>query len=98
MTRVAQRLQIINVQRSSTLVDGNYVVDHLRWGKYSFLFALLAQRIHLELLGSELPPRSALIEFRVVVSVALVGLLLRKPRSLGCFLDGWHIISGGFHL
>ena len=96
MTRVAQRLQVINIQRSSTLVDGNYVVDHLRWCQYPFPLALLAERIHQELLLSQFPPRSTLVEFRVVVSVALMGLLLRQPRSLGGFLDVRHITFAGF--
>ena len=44
MALVAQGLKIIQVQRSTALVDGDDVVDHLCRGQDALPLALLAER------------------------------------------------------
>lgn len=90
MTAIAQGLEITDIQRSTALVDGDDVVDHLGRNKEALLLALLAERILLQLECSESTPPPALVEVGVVVPESLEGFLLREPRALRMFFDAGH--------
>ena len=90
MTAIAEGLKVIHIQRSTTLVDGDDVVDHLGRAQHSLLLAFLAERILLELESPERAPPPTLVEVGVVVSESGEGFLLREPRALCMFLDAWH--------
>ena len=87
---IAQRLKIIQVKRSTALVDGDDVVDHLGRDSQSLSLALLTERILLQLESAKAPPPPALVEVGVVVLVAGEGFLLREPRAMRVFLDAGH--------
>ena len=95
MALVAQGLKITHVQRSTALVDGDDMVDHLRGGEDALSLALLAERILLQLERAEATPLTALVEVGIVMGVAGEGFPLREPRSACMFLDAGH---GGLFL
>lgn len=90
MTAITEGLKVIHIKRSTSLVDGDYVVDHLGRAKHSILLAFLAKRILQEFESSERAPPPALVEVGVVVSESGEGLLLREPRALCMFLYAGH--------
>ena len=90
MALVAQGLKVIQRERSTALVDGDDVVDHLGRDSQSLSLALLAERILLQFESAKAPPPPALVEVGVVVLVAGEGFLLREPRAMRVFLDAGH--------
>ena len=84
MTGVAERLEILNVETRTALVDWDDVVDHLGGCQATRFEALLAHRLLLQLQGSELSPGCALVELGVVVAITLKGFSLRQPGAKCC--------------
>ena len=90
MTAITEGLKVIHIKRSTSLVDGDYVVDHLGRAKHSILLAFLAERILQEFESSERAPPPALVEVGVVMGKSREGFFLRKPRALCMLLDAGH--------
>ena len=90
MTAITQGLKIIQIQRGSTLVDGDDVVDHIGRTEDAAFLAFLAERILLKLECPQAPPPPALVEVGVVVGKSREGFFLREPRALCMFLDPGH--------
>lgn len=91
MAGVAERLEILNVERCSALIDGDNVVDHLGGCQAIRFEALLAHRLLLQLQGSELSPGCALVELCVVVAIALEWFSLRQPGARCCSFQLRHV-------
>lgn len=90
MASVAQGLKVIQIERSTALVDGDDVVHHVSRAQHTMFLALLAERILLKLECSQAPPPPALVEVGIVMSESGERFLLREPRALCVFLYHWH--------
>jgi hypothetical protein len=90
MASVAQGLKVIQIERSTALVDGDDVVHHVSRAQHTMFLALLAERILLKLECSQAPPSPALVEVGIVMSESRERFFLRKPRALCVFLYHWH--------
>lgn len=87
VARVAEGLQVLQVERRPAPIDRDDVVDHLRRSMPIAFQALLAQRLLLQLDEAQFPPRSGTVELRIGVAASRLRLMLRQPRTADGFLE-----------
>lgn len=81
VARVAEGLQVLQVERRPAPIDRDDVVDHLRRSMPVVFQALLAQRLLLQLDETQFPPCGGSVELRVGVAASRLRFVLRQPRT-----------------
>ena len=81
VARVAEGLQVLQVERRPAPIDRDDVVDHLRRSMPVVFQALLSQRLLLQLDEAQFPPCGGSVELRVGVAASRLRLMLRQPRT-----------------
>ena len=81
VARVAERLQVLQVERRPAPIDRDDVVDHLRLSMPVVFQALFAQRLLLQLDEAQFPPCGGMVKLRIGVAASRLRLMLRQPRT-----------------
>lgn len=81
VAKVAEGLQVLQVERCPAPIDRDDVVDHLRRSMPAVFQTLLAQRLLLQLDEAQFPPRSGLVELRVGMATSRLRFMFQQPRT-----------------
>ena len=81
VARVAEGLQVLQVERCPAPIDRDDVVDHLRRSMPVVFQALFAHRLLLQLDEAQFPPCGGTVERRVGVAASRLRFMLRQPRT-----------------
>ena len=88
---VAERLQVLQVERRTAPIDRDDMVDHLRRSMPIAFQALFAQRLLFQLDEAQFPPCGGSVKLRIGVAASRLRFMLRQPRTADGTFEVRHI-------